>query len=320
MAQKATFETIEGLYDIFEGYGLQGNIEVRNNESVFSVNGPYPLHDVSDREVLDSIAKISVDYAKEKNLTTGTLVWLFKLCVNDEYFFYEARYNVEKAQLETVRHPLQEVIDLILPDAFKDAFRVQNFFAIKDDENSLTVFEAAEFQAMKISVDPRGLGIEVKSLNVRFPGTKIADATRERVLSRLESAMESLLDHFGMQTAKAGDPQMLKEALYEVIESKGNDRNFAPVTFELTGQEPTTLEVAKLFTTRLMYEDGRADLLNIYGNGKDLWLYNTSFKVSVPFMQTLEKITVKRALTVADQALNTMSEQAPEPAKPTILN
>ena len=134
MAQKATFETIEGLYDIFEGYGLQGNIEVRNNESVFSVNGPYPLHDVSDREVLDSIAKISVDYAKEKNLTTGTLVWLFKLCVNDEYFFYEARYNIEKAQLETVRHPLQEVIDLILPDAFKDAFRVQNFFAIKDDE------------------------------------------------------------------------------------------------------------------------------------------------------------------------------------------
>lgn len=320
MAQRATFESIEGLYEIFEGYGLSGSIESRDNEDVFAINGPYPLHDVSEREVLDGITNISRDYIQEKHLNSGTLVWIFKICINDEHFFYESRYDIEKAQLQTVRHPLQEVIDWIVPPGFKDAFRVQNFFVIKDDEHTLTIFEAAEFQAMKVVINPNGLGIEVKSLNVRLPGTHLDDSARERVISSLESVMETILDHFGLHTTNAADPQALKDALYEVIESKGSDRGLAPTTFELTEQEPATLEVAKLFTTRIMFDDGRADLINLYGNGKDLWLYNTSFKDNEPIMRTLEKITVERALAVADQALSTMSEDAPKRINSETIN
>ena len=67
MAQRATFENIEGLYEIFEGYGLSGSIEFRDNEDVFSINGPYPLHEVSEREVLDGVTNISCDYVQEKH-------------------------------------------------------------------------------------------------------------------------------------------------------------------------------------------------------------------------------------------------------------
>ena len=290
----------------FDHEGLKGGFYLTGSPILATLNGPYPIRNLSEKEALEKVRAITDDFLEVTGTKEGLITWVYKLILEGECIIYSVNINAATREVAVTHQNLKDVLDSFLPQQVKGGEEVDGFF-IKSDGKKVWAFQPVEHFLLCLVPDE-----QYSSINVRVyqADSTVAELIEHDHHELLEFFMNKVLPKISerypqlspMNQAKNTDPEKLFEELVSLLENPEMRMPKREVTLELTGQPPVTLKLSHLFGFRAI-KDGEktSEHLTIYHDGQHFLLYTVtpSEDGSKPPMMTLEQITPEQIVDLA---------------------
>lgn len=291
----------------FNHDGLQGGFYLIGNPILATLNGPYPIRNLSEKEVIEKIRSITADFLEVTGKKEGLIAWIFKLIVDDECLIYSVNVNVTSGEFTITHQNMKDVLDSFLPKQVKGGEEIDGFF-IKADGQKVWAFEPLEHFLLCLIPDEKQASLNVRVYQADPAMADLIEHDHNEVLERfMNKIMPKITDRFPqlspMNQAKQADPEKLFEDLLSLLENPNERMPLREVTLELTGQPAVTMKLSHLFGFRAIKEGGekKTEHLTVYHDGHHYWLYTItpSDKEDEPPLMTLEKISPEQIVDLA---------------------
>lgn len=286
--------------------GLQGGFYLMGNPILATLNGPYPIRNLSEKEAIEKIRIITDDFLEKTGKKEGLIAWVFKLIVDGECLIYSVNINAATKEISVTHQNLKEVLDSFLPKQVQGGEEIDGFF-IKSEDDKLWAFEPVEHFLLCLVPDKQQAAINVRVYQADPALADLIEHDQNDLLERfMNQVLPKLSDRYPqlspMNEAKQADPEKLFEDLMSLLESPAERMPLRDVTLKLTGQPEVTMKLSHLFGFRAIREnDRKTEHLTVYSDGHCYWLYTVtpSEKETEEPLMTLEKITPEQIVDLA---------------------
>ena len=72
----------------FSHEGLQGGFYLMGNPILATLNGPYPIRNLTEAEAVAKVRDITRDFLENTGKKDGLIAWVFKLIIDGECLIY----------------------------------------------------------------------------------------------------------------------------------------------------------------------------------------------------------------------------------------
>ncbi len=305
---KTIFKTNE-KHDVmgFNYDGLQGGFYLLGNPILATLNGPYPIRGLCEKEAVERVKAITADFLEHTGKKEGLIAWVFKLIIDNECLIYSVNINASTGEAAVTHQNLKDVLDSFLPKQVKGGEEVDGFF-IKEENERVWAFEPIEHFLLCLIPDKNQSTINVRVYQADPSLADLIEHDQNEVLERfMNKVLPKITDHYPqlspINQAKQADPEKLFEDLMSLLENPDQRLPKHEVTLELTGQPAVTMKLSHLFGFRAIKEGEKkkTEHLTVYFDGHHYWLYTVTptGKEAEPDLKTLEKITPEQIVDLA---------------------
>lgn len=290
----------------FNHDGLQGGFYLMGNPILATLNGPYPIRNLSEKDAIEKVRAITDDFLETTGKKEGLIAWVFKLIIDGECIIYSVNINAATKEIAVSHQNLKDVLDSFLPQQVKGGEEVDGFY-IKADGDKFWAFEPIEHFLVCLVPDENHAAINVRVFQADPALADIITHDQNEVLERfMNRVMPKITDRYPqlspMNQAKTADPEKLFEDLLSLLENPEQRMPRREVTLELTGQPAVTMQLSHLFGFRAIKEGEKtSEHLTVYHDGRHFWLYTVTapeIQGQEPLM-TLEQITPEQIVDLA---------------------
>lgn len=254
---------------------IKGGIYIHTDPILISINGPYPLEDVSE-EALENCAHIVRDdfltFTGFKNKAFNVIAK--RLESSGQCFVYSFLFDPQ-GECHRDKQPIEAVLDQIAPEQVLGGEMCKGFL-VKLDENRLWAFEPIHHFFACAIVDAQQHTV---NLRVFMAEPIVIDrAAQEPIANKLlTEVIPALAEKYPVlkidPLAKNSDPQDLYRELVDMI--RGVELKEVPLserTITPTGMEPITMRLGVLFGFRAMQGDQAAEHITVFTDGSGFWI------------------------------------------------
>ena len=103
----------------FSHEGLQGGFYLMGNPILVTLNGPYPIRNLTEAEAVAKVRDITRDFLENTGKKDGLIAWVFKLIIDGECLIYSINVNAQTGEFTVTHQNLKEVFDSFLPSQVK---------------------------------------------------------------------------------------------------------------------------------------------------------------------------------------------------------
>ena len=304
---KTVFKTSENHNVMgFNHDGLQGGFYLTGNPILATLNGPYPIRNLSEKDALEKVRAITDDFLEVSGKKEGLIAWVYKLIIDGECVIYSVNINAATGEFTVSHQNLKDVLDSFLPQQVKGGEEVEGFF-IKADGDKVWAFQPVEHFLLCLVPDDNHSSINVRIYQADPALADLIEHDQNELLEFfMNKVMPKITDRYPqlspMNRAKNTDPEKLFEDLMALLENPQMRMPRREVTLELTGQPPVTMSLSHLFGFRAIKDgENKTEHLTIYHDGHHYWLYTVtpSEDTNNPALRTLEKITPEQIVDLA---------------------
>lgn len=290
----------------FSHEGLQGGFYLMGNPILATLNGPYPIRNLTEDEAVAKVRDITRDFLENTGKKEGLIAWVFKLIIDGECLIYSVNINAQTGEFTVTHQNLKEVLDSFLPAQVKGGEEVDGFY-VKAEANKVWAFEPVEHFLLCLIPDDKQASLNVRVYQADPALADLIEHDQNEILERfMNKVMPKLTGRYPqlspINQAKQADPEKLFEDLMSLLENPDERMPKREVTLELTGQPPVTMQLSHLFGFRAI-KDGekKTEHLTVYHDGHHYWLYTVtpSSNENEPPLMTLEKITPEQIVDLA---------------------
>ena len=145
----------------FNHEGLQGGFYLMGDPILATLNGPYPIHNLSEDEAVEKVRAITHDFLETTGKKEGLIAWVFKLIIDGECLIYSVNVNAATGEFTVTHQNLKEVLDSFLPQQVKGGEEVDGFY-IKADGQKVWAFEPIEHFLLCLIPDEKQASLNVR--------------------------------------------------------------------------------------------------------------------------------------------------------------
>lgn len=290
----------------FSHEGLQGGFYLMGNPILATLNGPYPIRNLTEAEAVAKVRDITRDFLENTGKKEGLIAWVFKLIIDGECLIYSVNVNAQTGEFTVTHQNLKEVLDSFLPAQVKGGEEVDGFY-VKAEGTKVWAFEPVEHFLLCLIPDDKQASLNVRVYQADPALADLIEHDQNEILERfMNKVMPKLTGRYPqlspINQAKQADPEKLFEDLMSLLENPDERMPKREVTLELTGQPSVTMQLSHLFGFRAI-KDGekKTEHLTVYHDGHHYWLYTVtpSNNENEPPLMTLEKITPEQIVDLA---------------------
>ena len=288
-----------------------------------NLNGGYPIMGFSEERLTKKVLQIAQDFRDQKGFLDQVIGTTFKARVNGEFYFFHITIHPD-GQFETERLTVEEVVDKVLPDKVSGGLRHGDFF-VKPDGQQLWLFSLTYHILM--SLDAATGKIRVYSRDplmdsiLDFDPSFLVNKAQELIMRPTGINEQGLMSFDEKQTA-----QMFKkvtDSLKEWLTPEHIDSLKLEITsIEVSGQDPVTMKVARLFSFQCVVNFEATEHLTIYTDKHHFWIYSEldnrekgeclKTLESIPFDNIIETVVEKLKRQVEFEVNGKVQSPAPE--------
>lgn len=259
-----------------------------------NLNGGYPIMGFSEERLTKKVLQIAQDFREQKGFLDQVIGATFKARIDGEFYFFHIAISPD-GQYEIERLTVEEVVDKVLPDKVSGGLRHGDFF-VKPEGQQLWLFSLTYHILMSLEASTGKIRVysrdPLMDSILDFDPSFLVDKAQELIMRPKDIEGQGVVSFDEKQTA-----QMFKkvtDSLREWLTPEHIESLKLELTnIEVSGQEPVTMKVARLFSFQCVVNFESTEHLTIYTDKHHFWLYSElDNRENGEHLKTLESISI----------------------------